>query len=123
MAVNPKKIFIKDLVNKPAPLDVWVQGTIEQAVGNDVVILIISDTTGRAKIVKCEAADGVIDRSSLKKGTYCCIIGVAVKTKGLPEIEATKFIDLSQQPAMKSAWEYEVTEADLVLKGKIKPML
>lgn len=66
MALNPTKFFIKDLINKPTPIDVWVQGTIEQTVGND--ILIVSDTSGRAKIVKCETAAGVIDKNSLKKG-------------------------------------------------------
>lgn len=54
-------------------------------------------------------------------GVYCCIIGVAVKTKGLPEIEATKFVDLSSQPQMKAVWEDEVREAELLIQGKIKP--
>ncbi|CAH4030513.1 unnamed protein product [Pieris brassicae] len=121
MAMNPTKLFIKDIINKPTPLEVWVQGTIEQAVGNDIIILIISDSSGRAKIVKCETADGVIDKSLLKKGVYCCIIGIAVKTKGLPEIEATKFVDLSSQPHMKAAWYDEVREAELLIHGKIKP--
>ncbi|VVC97961.1 unnamed protein product [Leptidea sinapis] len=121
MAINPKKYLIKDLLNKPPPLDVWLQGTIEQTVGND--ILIISDSSGRAKIVKCESAHGVIDTKSLNKGNYCCILGVVVKTKGLPEVQATKFVDLSSQPQMKSAWEYEVREAELVCGSKIKTLL
>ncbi|CAG4946932.1 uncharacterized protein LOC123699117 [Colias croceus] len=121
MALNPKKFLTKDLINKPAPLDVWLQGTIEQTVGND--ILIISDTFGRAKIVKCESADGVINKNSLRKGVYCCIIGVAVKTKGLPEIQATKFVDLSAYPQMKASWENEVKETELLMQGKIKPIL
>lgn len=62
----PRKYLIKDLVNKPTPIEVWLQGTIEQTVGKD--ILIISDTFGRAKITKCESADGVIDKNSLQKG-------------------------------------------------------
>ncbi|KAL0820435.1 hypothetical protein ABMA28_006309 [Loxostege sticticalis] len=115
----PRKYLIKDLVNKPTPIEVWLQGTIEQTVGKD--ILIISDTFGRAKITKCESADGVIDKNSLQKGTYCCIIGTAIKTKGLPEIQASKFIDLSTKPQMKSSWENEVREADLVLQGKVIP--
>ncbi|KOB69074.1 Uncharacterized protein OBRU01_17351 [Operophtera brumata] len=45
MAVSPRKYLIKDLVNKTPPLDVWVQGTIEQTVGTD--ILILADTSGR----------------------------------------------------------------------------
>lgn len=65
MAQNPRKYFIKDLVNKTCPIEVWIQGTIEQTVGNK--ILIISDTTARAKI-KCETADGIIDKKSIKKG-------------------------------------------------------
>lgn len=66
MAVNPRKYLIKDLVNKTPPLDVWIHGTIEQTVGTD--ILIVADSSGRSKITKCEAADGVIDKNSLKKG-------------------------------------------------------
>lgn len=68
MTTNPRKYLIKDLVNKPIPIEVWLQGTIEQTVGTD--ILIISDSFGRAKITKCESADGVIDKNSLKKGLY-----------------------------------------------------
>lgn len=56
-------------------------------------------------------------------GTYCCIIGKAVKTKGLPEVQATKIIDLSSQPQMKDAWESEVKEAELVLQGKLLPAI
>nr|XP_004933408.1 recQ-mediated genome instability protein 2 [Bombyx mori] len=119
MSICPRKYFIKDLINKPTPIDVWLQGTIEQTVGRD--ILIISDTFGRAKITKCETADGVIDKNSIKKGTYCCIIGTAVKTKGVPEVQAYKFIDLSSQPEMKSSWEIEVNEANLFLEGKLIP--
>lgn len=66
MAINPRKIFSKDLINKPTPMDVWLQGTIEQTVGTD--ILIISDTYGRVKVVKCESADGIIDKKSIRKG-------------------------------------------------------
>lgn len=66
MAISPRKYLIKDLLNNLPPLDVWIQGTIEQTVGND--ILIIYDESGRAKITKCESADGNIDQSSLKKG-------------------------------------------------------
>ncbi|CAG9795722.1 unnamed protein product [Diatraea saccharalis] len=119
--INPKKYLIKDIINKPSPIEVWLQGTIEQTVGKD--ILIISDSSGRAKITKCECADGVIDKNSLQKGIYCCIIGTTVKTKGLPEVQANKFIDLSTKPQMKNAWENEVKEADLLLQGKIKPLL
>ncbi|KPJ05683.1 hypothetical protein RR46_02205 [Papilio xuthus] len=115
MAVNPIKYLSKDLINKPTPLDVWLQGTIEQTVGND--ILIISDNFGKVKITKLESADGVVDT----KSTYCCIIGVAVNTKGLPEVQATKFIDLSMQPQMKMSWETEVQEAQLLIQGKILP--
>uniref|UniRef100_A0A2A4K1F3 OB domain-containing protein n=1 Tax=Heliothis virescens TaxID=7102 RepID=A0A2A4K1F3_HELVI len=121
MALNPRKYLVKDLVNKPTPLDVWIQGTIEQTVGAD--ILIVSDSTGRAKITKCETAHGIIDKSSLRKGTYCCIIGSAVRTKGLPEIQASKFIDLTSQPHMKIAWETEVKEANLFLEGKLIPTI
>ncbi|CAK1584588.1 unnamed protein product [Parnassius mnemosyne] len=133
MALNPMKYFSKDLIEKPVPLDVWLQGTIEQTVGNN--ILIISDNYGRVKITKCESADGVIDKATLRKylqkfyfsflptGNYCCIIGIAVKTKGLPEVQATKYIDLSQHPDMKVAWEYEVREAHLLLQGKILPRI
>ncbi|KAJ8717203.1 hypothetical protein PYW08_005602 [Mythimna loreyi] len=121
MALNPRKYLIKDLVNKPAPLEVWLQGTIEQTVGAD--ILIIFDSTGRAKITKCESAHGIIDKTSLRKGTYCCIIGTAVRTKGLPEVQATKFIDLTAEPHMKIAWEAEVKEADLFLEGKLTPTI
>nr|XP_053615102.1 uncharacterized protein LOC128677949 [Plodia interpunctella] len=119
MSVCPRKYLINNLVNKPTPTDVWLQGTIEQTVGTD--ILIISDSFGRAKITKCDTADGIIDKNSLKKGTYCCIIGIAVKTKGLPEIQATKFLDLSSQSHLKSSWESEVKECDLLLQGKIIP--
>lgn len=66
MSLNPRKYLIKELLNKPSPFDVWLQGTIEQNVGN--YILIIADTSGRAKITKCENADGVIDIESLQKG-------------------------------------------------------
>ncbi|KPJ05685.1 hypothetical protein RR46_02207 [Papilio xuthus] len=114
MAVNPIKYLSKDLINKPTPLDVWLQGTIE-TVGND--ILIISDNFGKVKVTKLESADGVVDT----KSTYCCIIGVAVNTKGLPEVQATKFIDLSMQPQMKMSWETEVQEAQLLIQGKILP--
>ncbi|XP_063367049.1 uncharacterized protein LOC134655509 [Cydia amplana] len=119
MTLNPRKYLIRDMINKPTPFDVWLQGTIEQNVGND--ILIISDTFGRAKITKCETADGVIDKASLQKGKYCCILGTAVSTKGLPEVQASKFVDLSTQPDMKEAWEYEVRESNLLFEGKIKP--
>ncbi|XP_013187601.1 uncharacterized protein LOC106132669 [Amyelois transitella] len=119
MSVCPRKYLIKDLINKPAPIDVWLQGTIEQTVGTD--ILIISDSSGRAKITKCDTADGIIDKNSLKKGTYCCILGIAIKTKGLPEIHATKFIDLTLQTHVKSSWEDEVKECNLFLQGKIIP--
>lgn len=51
-------------------------------------------------------------------GTYCCILGVAKKTTGLPEIEAIKCIDLTSQPHMRTAWEADVREAELVLEGK-----
>lgn len=51
-------------------------------------------------------------------GTYCCILGVAKKTTGLPEIEAIKCIDLTSQPHMRTAWEADVREAGLVLEGK-----
>ncbi|XP_014358907.2 uncharacterized protein LOC106711178 [Papilio machaon] len=121
MAVNPIKYLSKDLIDKPIPLDVWLQGTIEQVVGNN--ILIISDNFGKVKITKLESADGVVDTKSLCKGTYCCIIGVAVNTKGLPEVQATKFIDLSMQPQMKMTWETEVQEAQLLLQGKILPTI
>ncbi|XP_028158119.1 uncharacterized protein LOC114351203 [Ostrinia furnacalis] len=116
----PRKYLLKDLLHQPTPIEVWLQGTIEQTVGKD--ILIISDCSGiRAKITKCETADGVIDKNSLQKGTYCCIIGTAIKTKGLPEIQANKFIDLSMKPQMKNSWENEVKEANLVLQGKVVP--
>ncbi|CAD0203215.1 unnamed protein product [Chrysodeixis includens] len=121
MALNPRKYLIKDLVNKPCPVDVWLQGTIEQTVGAD--ILIISDISGRAKITKCETAHGIIDKSSLRKGTYCCILGTAIRTKGLPEVQASKFIDLTTQPHMKMAWETEVKEANLFLEGKLLPAI
>ncbi|XP_013137107.1 PREDICTED: uncharacterized protein LOC106102231 [Papilio polytes] len=121
MAVNPTKYFSKDLINKPIPLDVWLQGTIEETIGND--ILIISDNFGKVKITKCESADGAVDTKSLCKGTYCCIIGVAVNTKEIPEVQATKFIDLSMQPPMKMSWETEVKEAQLLLQGKILPII
>ncbi|RVE48317.1 hypothetical protein evm_007068 [Chilo suppressalis] len=114
----PRKYLIKDLLNITPPVEVWIQGIIEQAVGKD--ILIISDSSGRAKITKCESADGVIDKNSLQRGIYCCIIGTAVKTKGLPEVQAGKFIDLSSKPHMKDVWDYEVKEADFLLQGKIK---
>lgn len=68
MATSPRKYLIKDLVNKIPPLDVWVQGTIEQTVGTD--ILIIADSSGRSKITKCESADGIINKNSLKKGKF-----------------------------------------------------
>ncbi|CAH2089482.1 unnamed protein product [Euphydryas editha] len=118
---NPKKYLNKDLTNKSPPLDVWLQGTIEQTVGND--ILIISDSSGRVKVVKCNSADGLIDKTSLCKGTYCCILGVARKTTGLPEVEAIKFIDLTSQPQIKTAWEADVREAELVLEGKFTPKI
>ncbi|KAL4715060.1 hypothetical protein ACJJTC_003211 [Scirpophaga incertulas] len=116
-----KKFLIKDLINKEPPIEVWVQGTIEQTVGKN--ILIISDDFGRAKITKCDTADGIINPNSLQKGTYCCIIGTAIKTKGLPEIQASKFVDLSKKPQMKDAWEKEVIEANLILQDKIQPSL
>ncbi|CAH1640232.1 unnamed protein product [Spodoptera littoralis] len=119
MSLDPRKYLLKDLINKPPPIDVWLQGTIEQTVGAD--ILIISDSTGRAKITKCESAHGIIDKSSLRKGTYCCIIGTAVSTKKLPEVQASKFIDLTEQLHMKLAWETEVKEANLFLEGKLIP--
>ncbi|CAH2255752.1 jg14571 [Pararge aegeria aegeria] len=119
MVSYPKKYFTRDIIDKPTPLDVWIQGTVEQTVGND--ILIVSDSIGRVKVVKCESAGGFVDKNSLSRGTYCCIIGKAVKTKGLPEIQATKIIDLSLQPQMRDAWESEVKEADLVLQGKLIP--
>ncbi|XP_031765673.1 uncharacterized protein LOC113521954 [Galleria mellonella] len=122
MALCPRKYLIKDLIDKPTPFDVWLQGTIEQTVGND--ILIISDISGRAKITKCESADGIITKDSIKKGTYCCIIGVVMKTKGkLPEIQANKFLDLNSQPQMKLAWEYEVKESELLYQGKLLPSI
>ncbi|CAB3228884.1 unnamed protein product [Arctia plantaginis] len=121
MTLDPRKYLIIDLINKSTPIDVWLQGTIEQTVGTD--ILIISDTTGRAKVMKCDTAHGIIDKSSLKKGTYCCIIGVTVKTKGVPEIHVSKFIDLTSQPQMKLAWEAEVKEANLFLEGKLIPTI
>lgn len=65
MAVNPIKYFSKDLINKPIPFDVWLQGTIEETIGND--ILIISDNFGKVKITKCESADGAVDTKSLCK--------------------------------------------------------
>ncbi|KAG6449680.1 hypothetical protein O3G_MSEX006179 [Manduca sexta] len=121
MASCPRKFLIKELINVPPPVNVWLQGTIEQTVGTN--ILIISDKTGRAKITKCDTADGVIDKSSLRIGTYCCIIGTSIRTKGLPEVHASKFIDLTSQPEMKNAWELEVKEANLVLGGNYKPSL
>lgn len=63
---NPRKYLNKDLINKSPPLDVWIQGTVEQTVGND--ILIISDCSGRVKVVKCKSADGLINKSPLQKG-------------------------------------------------------
>lgn len=74
MTLNPTKYMIKDLVNKPTPIEVWLQGTIEQTVGTD--ILIVADSSGRAKITRLDSADGVIDKNSLRKGTiynnyYC----------------------------------------------------
>lgn len=66
MTLDPRKYLIKDLINKSTPIEVWLQGTIEQTVGTD--ILIISDTTGRAKITKCDTAHGIIDKSSITKG-------------------------------------------------------
>lgn len=63
---TPRKYLIQDLIGKPVPANVWLQGTIEQAVKGEV--LIISDGTGRAKITKCDTADGIIDKSSLRKG-------------------------------------------------------
>ncbi|XP_045777253.1 uncharacterized protein LOC123875463 [Maniola jurtina] len=121
MVSYPQKYLTKDIIDKPTPLDVWIQGTIEQTVGTD--ILIVSDNFGRVKVVKCESAGGLVDKNSIRKGTYCCIIGKAVKTRGLPEVQATKIIDLSSQPQMKSAWESEVKEAELVLQGKIVPQI
>ncbi|XP_059060805.1 uncharacterized protein LOC131853782 [Achroia grisella] len=121
MTLCPKKYLIKDLTDKPTPLDVWLQGTIEQTVGND--ILIISDTSGRAKITKCESADGIINKDSIRKGTYCCIIGVVVKKGKIPEIQAYKFVDLNSQPQMKLAWENEVKECDLLFQGKLVPSI
>lgn len=67
MTLNPRKYMIKDLINKPTPVEVWLQGTIEQTVGTD--ILIVADGSGRAKITKLDTADGVIDKNSLRKGT------------------------------------------------------
>lgn len=67
MTFNPRKYMIINLVNKPTPTEVWLQGTIEQTVGTD--ILIVADSSGRAKITKLDSADGVIDKNSLRKGT------------------------------------------------------
>lgn len=72
MELLPRKYLIKDLVNKSTPIDVWLQGVIEQTVGSN--ILIICDNTGRAKITKCESADGIIDKSIVCKGTYIIIL-------------------------------------------------
>lgn len=72
----PRKYLISDLVNKPAPVEVWLQGTIEQTVGND--ILIISDTFGKAKITKCETADGLVNKTSLKKGKIALFLEVLI---------------------------------------------
>lgn len=44
-----------------------------------------------------------------------------MKTKGLPEVQAIKFIDLSNKMEMKCAWETEVKDANLYLEGKIVP--
>ncbi|KAI5633761.1 recQ-mediated genome instability protein 2 domain-containing protein [Phthorimaea operculella] len=121
MTVGPRKYMIRELLSVQPPVEVWIQGTIEQTVGTD--ILIIADGSGRAKVTKCDSADGVIDKSSLRKGTYCCIIGTAVKTKGLPEVQASKFLDLSSQPQMKDAWESEVREVNLFLQGKVLPSI
>lgn len=119
--LNPRKYLIKDLTNQPKPFDVWLQGTIEHTIGTD--ILIISDTTGHAKIVKCDSAHGNIDNTLIKKGAYCCVIGTAVNTKGVPEIDCCKLIVLSSQPHMKLAWDIEVKEANLVLEGKLLPII
>ncbi|KAG7301418.1 hypothetical protein JYU34_014365 [Plutella xylostella] len=119
MDQTPRKYLMRDLLNKPTPTTVWLQGTIEQTVQND--ILIISDSTGKAKITKCETADGIVDKATISKGTYCCIVGTAVKTKGLPEVQASKIVDLSTQPQMRAAWDMEVKDADLYLQGKTCP--
>lgn len=66
MVSYPKKFLTRDIIDKPTPLEVWIQGTIEQTVGND--ILIVSDTFGRVKVVKCESAGGLVDKKSLRKG-------------------------------------------------------
>lgn len=47
------------------------------------------------------------------------MLGTAVKTTGLPEIEASKLVDLTSQPQMKLSWTTEVREANLLLEGKI----
>lgn len=121
MDVGPIKYFIKDLLNKPTPISVWIQGTIEQSVGND--ILIISDGTGKAKITKCGNAIGVINKTGFRKGMYCCIIGTAVKTKGLPEVQTTKYLDLSNYKHLQNVWKIEVEEANLYLQGKLLPVI
>lgn len=65
---TPRKYLIKGIMNQEPPISVWIQASIEQAVQSD--ILIVSDGTGRAKITKCETADGVIDKNSLSRGKY-----------------------------------------------------
>ncbi|OWR48928.1 uncharacterized protein LOC116771677 [Danaus plexippus] len=120
--LNPRKYLIKDLRNKPTPFDVWIQGTIEQTVDKD--ILIISDSPkNRAKVKNCKNAIGSSQRNFIRQGIYCCVIGTVLKSNALPEINAVKLIDLNCQQQMKDAWENEVKEASLVLQGIYEPKI
>lgn len=50
-------------------------------------------------------------------------MGTAIRTKGLPEIVATKFVDLNSQPQMKIGWDQEVRDISLFLEGKLLPSI
>ncbi|XP_072942670.1 uncharacterized protein, partial [Epargyreus clarus] len=109
--MNPVKYFIKDLSNKSTPFDVWLQGTVADISGKDIII---SDTTGKVKVTGCNSGDGVI-------GKYYCVIGVAVKTNDIPEVVCTKIIQVNSQH--QRSWESEVKEAQLFLQGKVVPKI
>lgn len=50
-------------------------------------------------------------------------MGTAIRTKGLPEIVAMKFVDLNSQPQMKAVWDQEVRDINLFLEGKLLPSI
>lgn len=64
---SPRKMFIKTLSGSSLSW-VWVNGKIEQVVGTD--LMIISDDTGKAKIIDCNVANRTSDPAWIHTGAF-----------------------------------------------------